>query len=310
MSSLTTPRPTPAPKSPTQVEDLENIVCGAVLGMAGPGQQIAAIMPCTAIEVDDLSDRMLDRKRHPEWQGERTKALYGWPYKPDPANPHDGALKRREELWEHYAKVRSDALFAGTGNAPANEFYVANREAMDFGLTAAWPARQHACDVSPIQTCRNLLLNLKEKAFAAEHQNEPLPRLEASSKAVKPAQVQAKANGLARGVVPVDCSRLVAMIDVQKELLFYEVLALENDFTGHICDYGTYPDQHDEEFTKARIRFPLCEAENTGRFEESLAKGLNTLASLILGREWIQRTAPARRSSVALSMPDGASQRR
>ena len=59
--------------SPTQCAKRESIISGDVLGMAGPGKKIAAFCACTVISQGDLADRMLDRKLHPEWHGERIK---------------------------------------------------------------------------------------------------------------------------------------------------------------------------------------------------------------------------------------------
>ena len=59
----------------SQCATRERIIAGAVLGLAGPGKKIAGIMPCTVIHPGDLADRILDREKHPEWNGERTKLV-------------------------------------------------------------------------------------------------------------------------------------------------------------------------------------------------------------------------------------------
>ncbi len=57
----------------------QSILAGAVLGLAGPGKKISGIMPCTVIRPGDMADNNLDRNRHPEWNGERTKMVYAFP---------------------------------------------------------------------------------------------------------------------------------------------------------------------------------------------------------------------------------------
>jgi hypothetical protein len=47
--------------------------------MAGPGQKIAVLMCCTVIRPGDMADNILDRKKHPQWQGERTKMVCSFP---------------------------------------------------------------------------------------------------------------------------------------------------------------------------------------------------------------------------------------
>src|SRR6266481_9950802 len=75
-------------RSPSQCETRERILAGAVLGMAGPGNKIAGIMPCTVIAAGDMADRILDREKHPDWNGTRTKMVYAFP--------------KAEKLWEEY----------------------------------------------------------------------------------------------------------------------------------------------------------------------------------------------------------------
>ena len=52
-------------------------------------------------------------------------------------------------------------------------------------------------------------------------------------------QIAAKVNGHARGLCPARCSHLTMFVDVQGKALFYLVAAWEDDFTGHVIDYGT-----------------------------------------------------------------------
>lgn len=260
-------------KSPTQVDEREMLINGAVLGLAGPGQNIAAVMPCTVIAKDDLSDRLLNRDKNPAWQGERAQMLYGWP--------------THENLWEQYKKIRDDSLRAGTGLAEATAFYSANREAMDEGCTAAWPVRKNKDEISAIQHAMNLCFKLGKRAFFAEYQNDPQAADDDERHhALTADQIAAKANGSERFIVPKEATKLVAFVDVQKELLYYAILALEDDFTGHICDYGTYPDQHVPTFAKVNVKRTLMDSEHADRFEESLVSGLGSLCSLILSKQW------------------------
>lgn len=53
-------------------------------------------MPCTAIRPGDMADNILDRDKHPEWNGERTKMVYAFP--------------ADEKLWQQYAELRADSL--------------------------------------------------------------------------------------------------------------------------------------------------------------------------------------------------------
>jgi hypothetical protein len=76
---LDDPQTPESARSSTQNHNREQLVSADVLGMAGPGKAIAAVMPCTVIEPGDMVDRILDRAKHPLWRGERTGILKSMP---------------------------------------------------------------------------------------------------------------------------------------------------------------------------------------------------------------------------------------
>ncbi|HOM17358.1 MAG TPA: hypothetical protein PLQ00_08520, partial [Thermoguttaceae bacterium] len=174
-------------RSPSQCAAREAILAGAILGLAGPGEKISGIMPCTVIRPGDMADRILDRNLHPEWNGERTKMVYQWP--------------KNEELWKRYAELRAESFRRGGSGKDATEFYRKNREAMDEGAVVAWPERYNHDELSAVQHAMNLKLQ-DERAFWAEYQNEPLPETSAKEEDLSADAVAAKLNRLRRGEVP------------------------------------------------------------------------------------------------------------
>lgn len=258
-------------RSPSQCETRERILAGAVLGLAGPGRKIAGIMPCTVIRPGDMADNILDRDKHPEWNGTRTKMVYAFP--------------QEEKLWEEYGRIRADSLRAGNAGREAMEFYRANRAAMDAGARVAWEARHNEDELSAIQHAMNLRFQ-DERAFWAEYQNEPLPEQEARGDDLTPDQVASKINRLARGSVPMGCNRLTAFVDVQGSLLYHVVTAWEDDFTGYVIDYGTFPDQKRAYFTLRDAKFTLAKAVKAAGLEGQVHGGLEALTADLLGREW------------------------
>ena len=60
-----------------------------------------------------------------------------------------------------------------------------------------------------------------------------------------------KLNGLPRGLVPRDCSRLTAFVDIQQEILFWTVCGWSDRFGGALVEYGTFPAQPIAVFTAA-----------------------------------------------------------
>src|SRR4030067_1346470 len=135
---------------------------GAPRGRPGPGwakKKISGILPCTVISPGDMADEILDPKKHPEWEGERTKLMYTLP----------SAIK----LWEQYAEIRADSFRRGSHGVDATEFYRQHQLDMDVGAAPAWPERFNPDEISAVQYAMNLRM-LDERAFFAEYQNEPM----------------------------------------------------------------------------------------------------------------------------------------
>ncbi len=261
-------------RSPSQCETRERILAGAILGLGGPGRKIAGLMTVTVVRPDDMADRLLDREKHPQWQGERTRMVYAFP--------------SNEALWAKYAELRAEGLRNDDGIRHATAFYGEHRVEMDEGAAVAWSDRFNHDELSAIQHAMNLKLQ-DEAAFWAEYQNEPLPEDEPDDDLLSPEEIASKTNGLKRGEVQIDASHLTMFIDVQGSVLFYLVAAWTDDFTGSVIDYGTEPDQKlgaGAYFTLRDIKRTLGRAAPRAGQEGAIYAGLERLAEAKLGREW------------------------
>ena len=268
---LDDPQTDQSARSLSQCATREGILAGAILGLAGPGKKISGIMPCTVIRPGDMADNILDKEKHAEWNGERTKMVYAFP--------------TNDELWKRYAELRGESLRKGRRGEDATEFYRENQAAMDEGAEVAWPERFNTDELSAIQHAMNLKLR-DEAAFYAEYQNEPLLEKQLGAEELTVDQICEKVNRLKRGEIPISCTHLTAFIDVQQNLLFYLVAAWEDRFTGYVIDYGTYPDQQRQYFTLRDAHLTISEATRLTSLESFLYKGLENLTLDILGREW------------------------
>ena len=256
--------------SESQSTHREGILAGDVLGMAGPGKKIAGLMACTVIRPDDMADRILDRDKHPEWQGERTKMVYLFP-----AN---------EKLWAKYAELRGDSLRNDGDGSVATRFYEQNRDAMDVGSRVAWPERYNNDEISALQHAMNLKIR-DEGAFFSEYQNEPI--LEKLGEEMLTAeQIAEKTNGYDRDVVPLDCNHITMFVDVQQKALYWLLAAWDGVFNGHILDYGTWPDQQRPYYTLRDIQKTLAVAIPNSGLEGAIYGGLEKLCDERLGRSY------------------------
>jgi len=258
-------------RSPSQCNTRERILAGAILGLGGPGKKIAGLMTITVVRPDDMADRLLDREKHPQWQGERTRMVYEFP--------------TNEALWAKYAEIRAEGLRNDEGIARATAFYREHQDEMDEGAVIAWPARFNHDEASAIQHAMNLRLQ-DEAAFWAEYQNDPLPEEQADDDLLSADQIAAKTNGMRRREVPIGCTHLTMFIDVQEKCLFWLVAAWEDDFTGHVIDYGTEPDQKSAYFTLRDARRTLAAASPRAGLEGAIYAGLERLTEAKLGQEW------------------------
>lgn len=284
---LDDPQTDESARSLSQCATRESIVAGAVLGLAGPGQKITAIMPCTVIQQGDLADRLLDRKKHPAWQGFRTRMVDKWP--------------ENAELWEEYAKLRASGLQEGKGLAAATAFYAAHREAMDRGAQVAWPERFDADELSAIQNAWNRRLD-DERTFFAEYQNEPPMDETGGAEIRSPDDIAKRTNGFSRCELPEYTQHVTLGVDIHDKLLYWVLMGWGPDFTGAVIDYGSWPDQRRGYFTMRAAQRTLRRAYPGTGVEGAIAAGLEDLLREQMSRE--MRRVDGATMSVGLGLVD------
>ncbi|MDR1493061.1 MAG: phage terminase large subunit family protein [Planctomycetaceae bacterium] len=262
------PQTTESAWSKSQSERRAAILAGDVLGMAGPGKKIAGLMACTVIRPDDMASRILNREKHPEWQGERTKMVYSFP--------------SNEKLWATYAELRNDSLRNDGDGSIATEFYREHRDEMDAGAVLAWAERFNDDEISAVQNAMNLKFR-DEIAFYAEYQNEPKVE-DLGEEMLTIDQIMEKVNGYKRELIPQSCQLLTMFIDVHQNVLYWMQAAWEQNFTGSIIDYGTWPDQHREYFTLRNSQKTLQHATGGAGLEASIYSALERLTEERLNR--------------------------
>jgi phage terminase large subunit GpA-like protein len=158
---------------------------------------------------------------------------------------------------------------------------------MDEGCVVSWdscfdPDSEH----SAIQHAYNALIDDGEDVFASEFQQAPLKN-EAANAGLKPEDVRNRAINVPRWTVPRGLDTLTAFVDVQKELLYWAVVAWGHQFRGHVVAYGTYPDQGRAYFTLRDAKKTLSRAHGAN-VEAAILAGLEALAGDLLEREFVR----------------------
>jgi len=248
-------------RSVSQNDYRERLLSGAILGLAGPGEPIAAVMPCTVIRFGDMADRILDRQRHPEWRGERTQLVYEWP--------------KATKLWDEYADIWSAELRNDGDGSAATEFYKNNQAAMDDGAKVGWPERYLDHEISAVQHAYNLRLKIGEEAFNSEYQNQPADIESLTNPiSITADDVTGKVSRVKRGVVPVEFDQLVGFIDISQKCLWWTVMAFGKGFAGTVIDYGTWPDQNVRYSRLSSVKRTLQRRYPGNGLEAAILRGL------------------------------------
>ena len=287
LAILDDPQTDKSAASLTMTQEREDIVADAVLGLAGPGVKITAVMLCTVIARDDLSDRTLRHDRHPEWSGERTKMLYEFP--------------SNIELWQEYARIWREERGEGGDGSAATAFYRDNRAAMDAGAKIAWPARIEKGCASALESAMRLYL-FSRRRFMSEYQNDPEDDSLSATGRLDPRMVAERWNGRPIGEVPLRTEHLTAHIDVHDDLLFYQVAAFEPGFTGAVIEYGTLPKQPDPYFALNNVHSPLAALYPNRGKEGTILAGLADLLGGLLSRSY--RRDDGQTMQIALALVD------
>lgn len=251
--------------SPAQCQSRERIISGAILGLAGPGKKITGFANLTVIRKGDLADRLLDRKIYPEWQGDRMRMVYAFP--------------AAEKEWDEYAEIYIADMMEELGTDRANAYYGERREIMDAGCVVAWPERHNEDELSGIQHAMNLRIRRKE-AFFCEYQNDPPAEIEQAN-CLSEEAILRQVNGYKRGEIPAECDKLVAFIDVQKQLLWYMVAAIDAKFGAYVINYGAFPSQNSRYYTLASASHTLERAYAGLSLEARLFAGLRDLTEVL-----------------------------
>ena len=222
-------------KSPSQCDDREEILRTDVLGLAGPGERMAMVIPCTVIKKNDLADRLLDNELNPDFRGEKTAAIISWPDNLEEDPDKDGIT------WDDYNEARIEGLQNEDEGKTANEFYIKHCFDLEQGAKVGWEGRQVEGDESALQSIMNQYYAMGKEAFYSEYQNSPIEHDESIFE-LTPQTVCSRLNGFKRLEVPADATMLVSMADINYVGLNVTVLACKNDFTGWIVDHFKYPE--------------------------------------------------------------------
>jgi hypothetical protein len=266
-------------KSITATEDRVQTIDGDVLGLAGHETPITAVMAVTPIYDGDLACIYLSRDQKPEWRGETAPMVYRMPDSLD-------------TFWERYRQVADDARKNDGDPEAATRLYAEHRAEADAGAIVAWPDGPTSGRLTALQYAMDLYFRSRQ-AFAAEYQCKPLATTVAPGLMLPADQIAKKTSGLAPGLVPPGAEYLTAFVDAGKSYLFYAVVAWRKDFTGSMIEYGAWPQQRRQYYSKADANPTIAsyfakERPGLAGANEAtmLAAALDTFLPELVARTW------------------------
>lgn len=258
--------------SPTQNATRLQLISADILGMAGPGKTLSAVLTGTVIAPGDMMDEVLDRKKNPVWRGERRGVLKSMP--------------KTMEAWDQYFEVYFEcAQKEPPDYESANAYYCAHRAELDEGAEASWPERKLPHEISAVQHAMHWYAR-NRMAFWSEGMNRPIVRQDIGEQ-LKADAILDRVNGLARETIPLNANLITIGADCGKSLLWYVAVAWEmSTFTGSVIDYGSWPRQDRHYYSKADAKQTLALAYPGLDTEAAIQAGLTAMSAQLLGREW------------------------
>lgn len=259
--------------SETETKKRKKIIKADLLRGAGPNVKPAAICLGTMIRKGDLVDQMLNPKEFVGWDVLRVQFLTTWP--------------TNMELWSRYADLRRQAMENRRSPIEADAMYVEHREEMDAGAVTYWADRIDPGSISSIQTAMNRWID-DPVTFASEDQNDPLDDVAQEggedSLVIVPEDVTGAIRPVPKLAALSDTVSNVGFIDVSGKVLWWMVASFTQDMSGHVVDYGTWPD-NGRDASLSTIRFTL-RSKYGGKLDEAIYAGVSELISILMERHW------------------------
>jgi len=214
-------------------EKMEKKIISAIMNIAGPDVYLSCYMPCTIQRNGDVASRFLNRKLHPDFQGENVPMFVEWP-------------KELEGLWVQYHDLWKFEQEEGRGLDACHELLKANWDKMHEGAKLTWENRIRykngkPVEISALQTAMHLFFENGD-AFYAEYQGEPLDLANSQYK-LSVDDILEHVTELKKYELPAQSEIFVGHTDINRAGLHWCLGGFTRNMTCHVPVYGKYPDR-------------------------------------------------------------------
>ena len=168
----------------------------------------------------------------------------------------------------------------------STEYYLENQEVMTGDAEVGWqriPLEEY--EVDALQHAMNIAIDEGLDVFWAECQNKPMKETAVAALEITK-EVADRVSGFGQYVVPESAPNVVFGVDVHGELLYYTVAAIQNDFTGYVIDYGTWPEQPNPYFNLRTAKNTLSKHYGEEDTERAIELGVEDLVHRLLNHQW------------------------
>ena len=230
-----------------------------VVGMAGPGEKIAAVMTGSTIAAHDTLAHFLG-DNEPDWVAVKVPQITVWPTEPN------------MELWERWNVLRLEGR--EDDMTKARKFYVKHGEQMREGMAVSWEHRFSVKHKEPDAYWSAMAdyYRMGRKAFLQERQNKPEEEA-AGLLVLTQDQVAERTGTHRRREWPEDATILVAGIDVgTATALNWCVVAATPQLAVHVAEYGTYPPGNQ----------PLWTPKSSQTSQSAITAGLGSVVQMLM----------------------------
>ena len=224
---LDDPQTDKSAESLVQTKKRYKLIFGCIKGLKGAGKRLSIFTAVTIIKRNDLACMLTDKKRV-SWRIIVSKSIRSFP--------------ADMEAWDAYQRFRMENKSLGGEDRRVNDYYVANREALEAGAVVSWPENIDDGKVSALQGFMEYYMD-DRAGFMAEHQQEPESEDAENADAIDAVKLARKVNGHRRMTVPPNCVATVMFIDTHDNAFFWAILSAEQNSTPYVIEYSTWPEQ-------------------------------------------------------------------
>jgi hypothetical protein len=194
-----------------------------IAGLGGPDKTLSRVILTTLQNRQSLSYTFTDPNQKPSWHGKRFAMMQTMPSNTD--------------MWTEYVALWQNDQKEGT--TTAEDYYLANREAMDAGAVVSNPYRYKPGEHSAIQSFYNSVAKNGWDSVNAELQNDPADDAIDDQSTITAHTVRNRMSGLRRAELPKESeTKIVAAIDIGKYWSHWVKVVMYGHAIGHVIDYG------------------------------------------------------------------------